>query len=490
MQSIAKKILSLQLFVFLILGAILGLAVTNVTTMPSRLMAIMLMALAFPFVAFIVGDVRRFLLALIVFSIPLIIDVNFKHINENQAGSATLGIALRDVFVIMLLLWWIIELATSEEPPFRFFARLTVPAIIYVEVCLLTFLWAPRLDLATLEIVQMVKVVVLFFVVANQIRDRTDLRLVIWVLCATVAFESIISIIQMVTGKSLALGFLGEMQIRNRDMNKLMRAGGTLGHPNRLAMFLEFLLPLVFGTFLLEKKFRNRMIALVIFGLGMASMIITGSRGGWGAMLVSLILFFFLLIRNQHISVRKLLGPVLITLVLGSLMYAVFYNTIQRRLFGEDYGSAISRIPMFQIAAALIEKHPVGGVGINNYAVVMREYNNTILGRRFGTIPRPVHNIYLLITGETGVIGLFAFLLLIVSIVRSLLKTIKSPDIELSIVAISLLSGFAAFLIHGLVDKHPPGGNPLFYFLMAMVAAISVMASHSSGNQSENSPAL
>ena len=68
---------------------------------------------------------------------------------------------------------------------------------------------------------------------------------------------------------------------------------------------------------------------------------------------------------------------------------------------------------MFQIAFSVIEAHPLGGVGVNNYAVVMQEHDNTILGRRFGTMRRPVHNIYLLITGETGFIGLMSFLWLV-----------------------------------------------------------------------------
>jgi len=475
MQQVAKKIISLQFLIVVFVGAVLGLSVITISGMSTRLMIVALIGMAFPFVAFIVGDVRRFLLAMIAMSIPLHIDVNFKHIMENQAGAATLGISLRDVFVILLLIWWIIEMTTSEEITFRFFARVTLPAIIYIEACLLTFLWAPRLDLAILEIVQMVKVFVLYFVVANEIRDKSDLKLVIWMLCLTVAFESTIAAIQIVTGKSLSLGFLGELQIRERDVSKVMRAGGTLGHPNRLAMFLEFLLPLVFGAFLLEKRALYRMVAIGIFALGIAAMVMTGSRGGWGAMLVSIIIFFWLLIRNRHIAARQIFGPAFVTIMMMFMIYLIFSDTIHRRLFGEDYGSAMSRIPMFQIAFSIIESHPVGGVGINNYAVVMREYNNTILGRRFRTIPRPVHNLYLLITGETGFIGLITFLILVFAVLRILAQTIWSPDVQLSIIAISIFSGFIAFFVHGFVDKHPAGSNPLFYLLMALaVAAFSL----------------
>jgi O-antigen ligase len=148
-------------------------------------------------------------------------------------------------------------------------------------------------------------------------------------------------------------------------------------------------------------------------------------------------------------------------------------DIINRRVRGEDYGSALSRIPMIQIALNLIEAHPVGGVGLNNYAVVMGEYDNTILGRRYKSIHRPVHNTYLLIAGETGILGLAAFLLLVFSIAAVLLRAMRSDDALHSLFALALACGFTAFFLHGLVDKHSPGGNPLFYLLLSLCAVLS-----------------
>ncbi len=481
MHLVARKLISFQFLLFLLLGAILGLSIATIAELPNRPMAVILLGIAFPFIAFMAGDVRRFLLAAIVVAIPLSIDVNFRHSFENQAGAATLGIALRDVFVILLLFWWLIELASSDERSFRFFSRTTVPAIAYFEACLLTLLWAPRMDLAMLELVQMFKVLLLYFVVANQIRDRRDLRLVVGILIASVCFESAIAVAQMLTGKSLALGFLGEMQIRSRDTEKLMRAGGTLGHPNRLAMYLELLLPLCLGFFWAETNKRSRTLVIGILGLGMAALIMTGSRGAWVGVILSLVLFFYMLHRNRQVNIRSVIGPALLALLILGALTIGFSDYIERRIAGEDYGSAISRIPMFQIALSVIEAHPLGGVGINNYTIKMRDYNDTILGRRFKTFSRPVHNMYLLIAGETGMIGLTAFLWLLFGLTSSILAAVKAGDLQISILATSLFAGLVAFLIHGLVDKHPPGGYPLFYCLMAIAAAI-----YQRGRQSSN----
>ena len=296
----SHKIVSIQFIFFIMLGACLGCAIIYVADLPYHFMSVFLLAMLFPFTALIIGDIRRYLLVLTIFSLPLLIDLNFMHKMENQAGAHTMGIALRDIFVILLLLWWIIEITTRHAPPVRFYAPVTFPAIIYLEVCLLTLLWAPRMDLATMELVQMFKVLLLYLLLMNHIRSRQDLRLVMWALVAIVAFEAMLASVQIFMGKSLALDFLGEIQVRERDASQMARAGGTLGHPNRLAMFLELFIADGFLAFFLwknEKLYRGT--ALCVFGLGSAAMIMTGSRGGWIALIFSLCIIFLLSHRKQ-----------------------------------------------------------------------------------------------------------------------------------------------------------------------------------------------
>ena len=124
---------------------------------------------------------------------------------------------------------------------------------------------------------------------------------------------------------------------------------------------------------------------------------------------------------------------------------------------------------------------------MNNYGEVMQAYDDTILGRSFGELRRPVHNIYLLITGETGVIGLAVFLWLTIAILHVMHRSAKSSDRKLSIIGCALFAGFCAYLIHGLVDKHLPGGNQQIYLLMAFAVAVHRLSmskepSHSMAN--------
>ncbi|NOY59307.1 MAG: O-antigen ligase family protein [Calditrichaeota bacterium] len=223
-------------------------------------------------------------------------------------------------------------------------------------------------------------------------------------------------------------------------------------------------------------------MAISVFGLGLVALIMTGSRGGWIAFILGMLVFFFIAVKSRHVRLSTLFGTGLIGIAVIAGIALAFSGMIEERIHGNDYGSAISRIPMIQIAINLIEAHPLGGVGINNYAVVMKKYNDTILGRRFKSIPRPVHNMFLLVTGETGMIGLLMLLLLLYFFFATALKSARSSDETISIINISVLAGIVAMCAHGMVDKHAPGGYPLFYVFMAMIASAYFLNGHLSHN--------
>ncbi|MBN1464528.1 O-antigen ligase family protein [candidate division KSB1 bacterium] len=460
-----------QFLLFLLIGLFIGVAITLVAELPNEAFYVITIGLALPFLTFLVKDLRRFLLVASLCTIPVHLDINFMHSFERQAGASTAGISITDIFILGLLLIWLIELVTRAEPYALFFSRITLPAILYVEMAAMSMLWAPRVDLAFMEVFRMVKVFMLFFILLNTIRDQRDVRLAMWALLATVAFESIIAGLQMVRGGRLGLEFLGEAPPDPDGDAALWRVMGTLGHPNRLATYLELLLPLSLGAFLIEKKAALKVTSIGIFALGLATLIMTGCRGAWVGFAVSFLIFIIFSLRNRHVKVKTILKPVLLALLLMLMVATLFSDMLTQRFFGDDFGSAASRIPMYQIAVNVISANPLGGVGINNYQVNMREYNDSVRAMQYTTIPRPVHNMYLLVAGETGFIGFAVMILMLVSLIRILVRTAASSSPFFALVSICILSGVCAFCVHGLVDKHPPGGYAPFYALMALASS-------------------
>ncbi len=471
MPSLYQNTKSIHFIFFLVIGAFVGFAVSFVADMPNKALFVVAAGLALPFATFLIKDVRRFLLGAAIFTIPIHLDVNFMHMFERQAGASTAGISITDVLVFGLLFIWLIEIASEDRPYAVFFARLSVPAILYIEAAALSMLWAPRLDLAFMEVFRMIKVFLLFLIVLNHIRDERDLRLAMWALIGTVALESVIAGLQIIKGGRLGLDFLGEAPPDPDGDSSLWRVMGTLGHPNKLATYIESLLLLSVGAFLIEVKKWKKLLSLAILGLGLVTLIMTGSRGAWIGFMVAFVVFIFFALRNKHIDMRAIIKPAIAAVLLMVIVGIAFSGMLTERIFGDDYGSAESRIPMFQIAINIISAHPLGGVGINNYQVNMREYNDSVRAMRYTTIPRPVHNMYLLVAGETGFIGFAAMMSMLILFVLTLIKAASSANPLYAMVSICILGGLAAFCVHGLVDKHPPGGYAPYYAMMAVGAA-------------------
>ncbi len=439
--------------------------------LPTKFAVALIAMMVFPFGAMLVKDLRRFLFAAAVFTLPLHIDANFMHRFEQQAGASTAGVSLTDIAILMLLLLWLVEIAVEEKPFMRFFWPVSVPLILYFEAAVLSMLWAPRLDLAFMEVFRMANLSLLYFVLINHIRSVRDLRLAVYMLMAAVALQGMISALQTAHGGRLGLDFLGEAPPDPDGDVSIWRVMGTLGHPNKLATFLEVLLLLPIAVFLWEESRLRRTAAVAVFLLGIAALIMTGTRGAWIGFAVGTLVFMAAALFNPRLSkgrMLKALAAVPLLLIVSSFALSDMLN---QRLFGNDYGSAAGRIPMIKIALNIISAHPVGGVGINNYQVNMRDYNDAVESLRYSTISRPVHNMYLLVAGETGIIGLAAMTALMAAVMITLLQSFGSSLLSVSLTATAFFGGMTAFCLHGFVDKHPPGSTPLFYVVAAAAVA-------------------
>ena len=124
-------------------------------------------------------------------------------------------------------------------------------------------------------------------------------------------------------------------------------------------------------------------------------------------------------------------------------------------------GADAERIAFQSIAANIVETKPLTGVGYNNYVLTMGSYTEA-------SIPKfPVHNIFLLVAAETGIIGLVSFLLFLALIAIRMIKT--GLDLE----TITLFSLFTVFMFIGCCDCYlieGPEGKPMFFITLGLIA--------------------
>lgn len=185
------------------------------------------------------------------------------------------------------------------------------------------------------------------------------------------------------------------------------RLQGGAGDPNFLAAGLPtaFLFAIVWWA-----KVRHRLVRLAlvgVMGVLLVGLVLTISRGGLvaTASLVPVAVAFAGPRRG-----RVAAGLLAIGLVVTAL---IFVTPAADRIFGRGDGGA-GRSELWAIAGEMIAEQPVQGVGVENFPVVAQDHVREVgqLGEVDLIVNKPhqVHNLYLQIASELGLVGITLYL--------------------------------------------------------------------------------
>jgi O-antigen ligase len=122
------------------------------------------------------------------------------------------------------------------------------------------------------------------------------------------------------------------------------------------------------------------------------------------------------------------------------------------------------------MAKQMIEDHPVLGVGANNYSLALARYETPEFAADWHYT---VHDKYLLVWAETGVVGLLAFLAFLLVTVRRGWLVIRSQDPLLGPLALGLTAGVCGEMVHMTVDIFH--GRPQVQSLWLVAALLTAM---------------
>jgi len=267
-----------------------------------------------------------------------------------------------------------------------------------------------------------------FYIAKNTYTLDTIRRALPWM----VVYSSLIAFAQFLKQSSLGGVFwwLGERTFNagtpgiakiDIDGRFLMRPYATFSHPNVLAGFI-----LVNLVLILTRNPRltiGKLVNSLAFILGLIIIFISFSRSTW---LVGLLIGLWLL-KNLRTSMLRVTGY-------GLSIFLLVVLLIKLPNFPEE--SFVQRIKLGEIAVRLIKQNPLIGVGLNNFVVNLPKFQQ---GQVFWL--QPVHNIYLLVAAETGMVGLLIFLWFLFLTFRKLLYS-YTPLLLYPYVSILLLGLF------------------------------------------------
>lgn len=234
-------------------------------------------------------------------------------------------------------------------------------------------------------------------------------------LSIAVIYSSLIAIAQFLKQASLGgiFWWLGERSFNAATLGiakavvngqLIMRPYASFSHPNVLAGFLLIGLILTFRHVLQ----RNRLLAIGYLLLVIFALAISFSRSAWlVGLLVSLWFLVWRLWKKKSLFARQSFSRDGLFVICGlSFVVAATATILLIKLPFSTEEALFQRVQLIKAASLMIQTAPLQGVGLNNFIVRLPEFW-PITGFTYWL--QPVHNIYLLVAAETGIVGLVIF---------------------------------------------------------------------------------
>ena len=351
-------------------------------------------------------------------------------------------------------------------------SRETFFLLFFLLWCGVSIFWSEFRPLAAYRFAVLVEMAIFAFIVVMLFKNENKwFKMALLSIIMAGLFQSAVGIIQFVINGSLGLHALGE-SIIGPDIagaakiaingEKHIRAYGTFPHPNIMAGFLIiplFILIREFSTspqpspsreeradlFLLNKEkagmeprnvshetflnFIPRRFFLPVFAVTMIGFILTFSRSAFLGFFIGLLTFITLVAYLQSLP-RFYKGMYKLFVALTILLiFATFILLKYTTLFSNQ---SMAERKLFQIVSyETISQHPLIGIGLGQF--VINEY------LRYPNLQnwqyQPVHNIYLLVASELGVIGLSILLLVLFTFILPVGNN-GIPELNLTIVSL------------------------------------------------------
>jgi O-antigen ligase len=343
---------------------------------------------------------------------------------------------------------------------------MSLPLLVYVVIVALSVVLARDANLAGFQLFLLVQAFLLYLYVLHSVRCRQDILFIVTMLMISLILVSLTMIGVRFVGHNISVGNI------SARIDSFLRVSGTFGSPNAAAAYLTLMLAPALSVLLSRVRSEYKWLAAVGFTLGSVALVLTFSRGSWISFIVSVAILCLLAWRRGWLSPTL---PIIVIAVIATLtLFSPLQDLFFARLFGDDGGSAQSRVPLIWLAFRMIRDHPVLGVGANNFAIMIERYANSEFSRNW---LYTVHNQYLLVWAETGIIGLVAFISLLFTVLRRGWQGWRANDRFLSPLALAFTAAILGHLLHMFVDFFNQRPQvQLLWLIAGLVTAIHITA--------------
>jgi O-antigen ligase len=421
--------------------------------------------------------IKRCLLAVVLLDIPLQwgIHLDFRPHLSALGSIGGYDVSITTIALLGLYISWLFTCAASHQRP-RFYWNW--PIVVYTFAVGISTLVSTSEQLAYFYLFILAQLLLVYFYIRGNLGSRDDIVFVLAILLVGGVFEGAymlllgaignkLGLVPASTQDTLSFSFLGLKTMMFMPVKDVpfVRQGGTIGSPTYAAGYLGVIITLAVCVRQMKVPRYLRRLTLPAIVLGGLALVTTFSRGGWIEIVIAVVILLCAKWIRGGVSTATILSMLGSIALIGLLLYTP--NPVSDRLMSPDNGSAESRIPLMHLAFHMIAAHPVLGVGANNFADVMERYAGPEF--RYAWI-YTVHNQFLLVWAETGLIGLLAYISIYTSIIRKGWRLWRSRDNLLAPLGIATIAGTIGLMSHMLVDIFSERALlQLFWIIMAIL---------------------
>jgi O-antigen ligase len=347
-------------------------------------------------------------LAFLDLTLALALYVTLLFVQDTQA----LSVGPNSVAVLVLLGWAGTLVTRSARPVvLREQSRLLLVIGLFATWLTLSAVWASKPGDTGLSLEFWLLAIVAFLLTVTTIHTPRDVAII------GVAFI-IGAVISVAFG--IATGALSATESTTSASALQGRFTGGGGDPNKQAAGFLIAMFLCAGFWSLARGRIARLGLLLAFIVIAIGFFATQSRGGLIALAVAALAGFALLPRQR----KRLLGLTAAAGVGLAITAAANPAAIERMTsFGGGGGGSSGRTDLWKVAWTIFTRHPWNGIGLANFETVEPHYalKSGTLTRvdLVAEVPHLVHNVYLQLLAETGIIGFSLFVLVMIACLRT-----------------------------------------------------------------------